>query len=382
MQTQVVLDRSALLELAPEAAAAGLWPSQLEHTPAWLVDSDHGPGAVAGAVRVDEGGRLAAYLPMRLRPTGLAMKVGEFRVARLPYTTVQLFGQGLIGGSEPAACAALAALQQLPRWFDAATLEETPTDCPLWRAATGGMLEGYAAIERGRATHRLVELPESFDDYFAALAKKTRTNLRRGTRFLDELFGGHELRTYTSPDQVEDLARAVEVVVKKTFHYHLLGQDLTRANDAFVRNLASWARHGLLRSYVLWGGETAVAYVIGYVVGRRYQYEQIAYDPDPAVARASPGNYLLSRIVCDLISSRAASVLDFGSGDAEYKRVFGNSSFEEGRMLLVRRRPYSLAVAHSERLFARTSRGAARLLDRLGLRSPLKSLVRRHARGV
>src|SRR5262249_49779291 len=163
-------------------------------------------------------------------------------------------------------------------------------------------------------------------------------------------FKSFSVRKYATEQDAADLARAVESVVKKTFHYHLLGADLTTNNHVFVSNLTTWGRHGWLRAYVLFGDEKPIAYAIGYLIERRFQYEQIGYDPE--LARSSPGTYLLSRIVEDLIESKAADLLDFGSGDADYKRLFGNRSYEEGTMLLTRRTLYAQSAARAERLFA------------------------------
>jgi CelD/BcsL family acetyltransferase involved in cellulose biosynthesis len=380
MDLKLVLEREALRRLAHEVADAGLQPLQVEHTPAWLAETDHGVGSVAGVVRVDEGGRLVGYLPFRLRQTRFPVKLGEMVVARFPLAIVQIFGRGMVGEADGAIPGALSALLQLPRPFDAVALEETPTSSPLWRAAVEGRLPEFVVVERGRAAHRCIELPSTFDAYFSGLSTKARTNLRRSARRLDERFGGHALRVYAEPEQTQALVEAIEHVITKTFHYHLLGKDLTRGNAVFVRNLETCARHGLLRSYVLWAGATPVAYALGYRVGRRYQYEEIAYDPSPEVARAAPGNYLLSLIVGELIGSGVAHILDFGAGDAEYKRTFGNVEFEEGRMLLVRRALYARGVAAAERTFAGASRAAARVLDRAALRSRLKSLMRRSVR--
>jgi len=164
-------------------------------------------------------------------------------------------------------------------------------------------------------------------------------------------------------------------VITKTFHYHVLGWNLTASNAAFRNNLETWARHGWLRGYVLYAADRPLAYAIGYLSERRYQYEQIAYDPE--YNRLAPGNHLLLAIVADLVESGVADVLDFGRGDAEYKRSFGSRSYEEGAMLLARRTLYARGAAGAERLFARASRAAARSFDRFCIKAKVKGLVRR-----
>jgi CelD/BcsL family acetyltransferase involved in cellulose biosynthesis len=100
---------------------------------------------------------------------------------------------------------------------------------------------------------------------------------------------------------------------------------------------------------------------------------------DPAFASHSPGLVLLPRLIEDLVTTRAADSVDFGAGDADYKRMFANTSFQGVHALLTKRRPYPWAAAQLERAVSAASRQGARLLDRWRLKSWLKSLIRAKA---
>jgi CelD/BcsL family acetyltransferase involved in cellulose biosynthesis len=379
VESRFVADRASLLALRAAAQLSGLRPRQLEHDLLWLAETDHGDRCSAGALALYAGGTLAGYVPLRCRRVSLPLRVGEMAALRLPYRTIQLFGDAVLGDREDLCDIALSALPTLPYDFHGITLEETPIASSMWRAIERGVARDFDALERARATHWLIDLPASYEAYIAGLTSKTRNNLRRSERAFTEMLGRPDVHMYTRPEQAEELLRTVEQVIKKTFHYHLLGWDLTSSNRAYRKNLETWARHGWLRGYVLFGADRPLAYVIGYLVGRRYQYEQIAYDPD--FARLAPGNHLLLAIVADLIHNQLADVLDFGRGDAEYKRSFGNRSYAEGAMLLTRRTMYARGAAGAERIFDAASRAAARSFDRLGIKGKVKSFLRR-ASGV
>ncbi len=70
---------------------------------------------------------------------------------------------------------------------------------------------------------------------------------------------------------------------------------------------------------------------------------------DPAYAEDRPGTYLLMRAVEDLSADGSAQVIDFGFGDADYKRHFGDGFVEEQDVGIFERRPRTIALnaAHS-----------------------------------
>ena len=127
------------------------------------------------------------------------------------------------------------------------------------------------------------------------------------------------------------------------------------------------------------GKHGPIAYTIGYLVARGYFYEMVGYDPD--YAEHSPGNELLARLIEDLTKTKSADYVDFGAGDAKYKRYFGNDSYLEISAVLIRKRPYALFAASLEQTLAFTSRLVGNVLDRLQLKSRLKNFLRRKVAG-
>lgn len=313
-----------------------------------------------------------SYLPFRIRPTKLRLRLGEVTIANLPFRALQLYGDGIVGEKKELPWV-LSALAEVPHPYDGLTFEETPTDSALWNAVKHGN-KNFVVFERSRALHSVIDLPSSYADYFQQLSGKTRTNIRRGARELEARLGHWDVRKFTAQEQVREMVQLVEAIATKTFHYRVLGQNLTTSNEQLIRNLTIYAQQGWLRGYVLLGNDWPVAYALGYLVNGCYQYELIGYDPE--FAHASPGIVLLAQIVEDLISTGTADVLDFGAGEASYKRLFSNRSYGDGALLLCRRTMYACSAARAERLFADASRIGARALDRTGLKLRLKKFLR------
>src|SRR4051794_13591567 len=100
-------DRAALQDLRRKTEFLGVRPRQVEHDLAWLAETDHGERCSAGALVLSAGTELLGYVPLRCRRASLALRVGEISALRLPYTTIQLFGQAVLGEADGLAEAAL-----------------------------------------------------------------------------------------------------------------------------------------------------------------------------------------------------------------------------------------------------------------------------------
>lgn len=374
LKTKLVLDPNALSAFA-EAASGTVMPLQMEHDLRWLAQTDHGSASKGAALLLYRDTELVGYVPIRHRSGRLRLRLGEVTVTSLPYSTLQLFGYGVLGEGEGIVEATVDALSRASLRYDAITLQDTPTDSPLFRALSEGKAgKEFIVVDRGRAVHHVVELPASFREYLERFTSKRRNGFRRTREKITAEIGPVELSVFARKDEMRPMLEVIGPVSTKTFQHRLFGQNLTLENEQLARNLETWAGHGWVRAYVLRAGGDVLAYVIGFLIGNRYHYELVGYDP--ARAAYSPGNVLLLHILEELIESRIANVLDFGAGDAEYKRFFGTSSYEEANLMLTRRTFYAQNAAGLERSFAFASRVGAETLDRLGWKRKVKAFLR------
>src|SRR5271166_1701115 len=74
-----------------------------------------------------------------------------------------------------------------------------------------------------------------------------------------------------------------------------------------------------VRGYLLFIGGAAVAYAYGTVCGDCLRFRNIGFDP--AFADLSPGIVLTYRALGEAIGEARFSLIDFGSGEAQYKTV-------------------------------------------------------------
>ena len=188
---------------------------------------------------------------------------------------------------------------------------------------------GLRLFRRNPPQRRLkIELPKTIDDYYAAFSSKSRGTLRRKAR----LFGECRLERIDHPDQVADFLQAAAAISANSWQHDLLGERIA-SDSSQLEMLTTLAIEGALRSYVLWKADRAVSFVIATQYRGVLKFEETAYDRD--FAKQSPGQVLLMKMLEDLFENDRPCVFDFGGGDADYKRKFGNVESESGNIWLL-----------------------------------------------
>jgi CelD/BcsL family acetyltransferase involved in cellulose biosynthesis len=125
---------------------------------------------------------------------------------------------------------------------------------------------------------------------------------------------------------------------------------------------------------VLHHQDQPVAFVYGWQWNGRFEYEEIGYDP--ALAERAPGRVLLYRVLEDLIADRTPDLLDFGCGDAEYKRSFGTEESTSGPMVIASNSVKAQLWSGFHQTRAVVDRSMRELLQRAGLYEQARRLYR------
>jgi hypothetical protein len=259
------------------------------------------------------------------------------------------------------------------READCLLFEVVEVDSPLWQAIHQVARErrrlALCAQTRPAQPHYLVRFPDNPLDYWKKFSGKTRNTLRRKAGKLE-----HRLVRYTSPQEVPAFFEKAYQVSQTSWQTKRLG--LRVGNDP--QTCAVWSRVAALggfRSYTLDHDGRPVAFVLGTCYNGFYRYEEVAYDQ--AYAQYSPGTVLLFKLIEDLIGCDPPRVLDFGFGEAEYKRLFATAEVRTGQVLLVRRALRPASALRLERLTARVSALAREGARRAGLLGLFRRLYRR-----
>jgi CelD/BcsL family acetyltransferase involved in cellulose biosynthesis len=225
---------------------------------------------------------------------------------------------------------------------DAVYLHRVPTDGAFFGAVTQPWRGGRRQAVMPRHLHWQIELPGSFDEYLASLSSRSRSNVRKQARKLESgAAGALEVRRYSGAADRDALFADVEAVAARTYQRGM-GVGF-RLDDVQRAVLELMLERDLTRAWVVALDGRPVAFEIGHRFGGVFFGEATGYDPDFASHRV--GTYVQMRMVEDLCGDPLVGAIDFGYGDAEYKRTFANRHWDDADVLVVARRARPLAVS-------------------------------------
>jgi CelD/BcsL family acetyltransferase involved in cellulose biosynthesis len=238
------------------------------------------------------------------------------------------------------------------------------TKSPIFKgvaAKTNGLYRSHC----NRITvHQTMTVPQSLDAFYLSCSKKHRANLRRYVRRIEEQYAERAVITrYEQEDSVDSFIEVASRVSVKTYQ-HQLGCGMQC--DGRTRNLImNVAKKGWFRGHVLFLDGEPCAFQYGVVYRGSYSLEQIGFDPK--WKDLNVGTVLFLEAMRDLSrDGSGAKVIDFGFGDAEYKRSYGDKSWTEMSFYLFapRVRPVLANLIYSST--AGLSAGLAHILERTG----------------
>jgi len=326
-------------------------------------------------------GRLDAILLARFERIPLPCKLGYRTVLAPNVRSITVIYEGYLGNVEEHGARLVSELRSAIDHgvADVLLFRHLNVEHPLHRAATraGGLLT------RQRLGRQMVcwerTLPPTYDDFLASLSKSTRTGLTRYLKKVDRDFDGRlRTRRFRKPEDLDEYFRDAELVAAKSYQRGL-GAGV-RDDPRQRRRAAVAAEHGWFRSHMVYLDGAPIAFCGGEGFKERFRYGIPAYDPEYADYRI--GNYVLMKLVEDLCEDPELTLLDFGFGDAEYKRRFGDRSWYEEDVLLYARRPRPVMINLVRTAFLGVNSAALALGKRTGVLSRIKNWWRSRLRAA
>jgi CelD/BcsL family acetyltransferase involved in cellulose biosynthesis len=346
----------------------------------------HTPGVVRPhVVLLEDDGEPVALAAARLEDVRLPAKLGYKVVRNSPVRALTIVYGGLLGEAA-----------RLPVLLDSVgrSIAGERLDLVRFRMLELGSPQHQALVERAptvrkqrfatRMSHWRAALPGSLDEFLARRSRRRRESVRRYGRRLEKTYG-EDARV----EVVRDSARLdafftdARQIHRETYQ-HVLGVGFS--DERVQRRLAELAAdRGWFRGYMLYLRDKPVAFWHGNTYRGSFGVTSTGFDP--AYAEDRPGTYLLMRALDDLAGEGATHSIDFGFGDADYKRHFGDGFAEEQDIGIFEPRPRLLvlnalhcalggATASARAVAAGTGAlGSMRRQRRQGTASRLKSLV-------
>jgi CelD/BcsL family acetyltransferase involved in cellulose biosynthesis len=287
------------------------------------------------AVVNDSDGQIAGVVPFRIQDVRLDFDVAGRSLARPRFQVANILGSRAMLPSSQSAHEALyegiqAGCPAVGGLYFTSMPMESEASTSLQRYTAGRWL--HHPVD-GVQLHHFIQLPDSFEKFLEPLKSRTRRNFKRRLKGFDpaEKAGSRSDRIDRA-DQVRSFLDSAAEISRKTWQHETIGQRV-KTDDAECARLSHLAELGILRCYLLYYGEMACAFCIGYQFGEVYYADEIGFDP--SLSDVSPGTVLFLKIIQDLTVHRPARIFNFGTGDAPYKHLFSNNTYLDATLLVV-----------------------------------------------
>ena len=232
----------------------------------------------------------------------------------------------------------------------------------------------------GIDNHYYAELVGTFDDYLRRLQGAHRHEVRRKLRrYLRATDGVIEVRRYSTPDEAQAFYKLARGLSAKTYQDRFLRLGLPDT-AAFRAELRDHAERGAMRGYLLFYLDQPIAFGYCVATGNCLRFVFTGYDP--AFAAWSPGIVLIHEMLRSIVSEERFAVLDFGSGEAQYKRLLATGSTLCATLLFMQPSVSNLLKIAAHRGCIATSDCCAAAAEQLGLKDRLRRLLRARAVGA
>ncbi len=295
------------------------------------------PAAIGPFVlRVEREGGGSMLVVARLEHHRFPIKLGYRTIAQPHLRTIVVSFDGMLGAAsddDVARCAR--ALQSAVHRGDADAiifqkLDQESSTRRLIKLNTDGLRTMRSAE---LSTKWLVDLPDTMDEFLGRRSSSSRRRIRTDIRKLERDYPGAEVRHLEQLDtraMLDELER-----VSSKGYQRALGVGGT--NTELGRSLiAASKERGWLRVWMLYLDGTPVAFWLGTLYSGVFTIDSPSFDP--AYTSDSVGMYTMFAMVAELCSEPLARELDFGHGDAEYKKRYATRTVTvKDEVLLARR---------------------------------------------
>ncbi len=237
-------------------------------------------------------------------------------------------------------------LERVALSLDEALTGAAPTLAPLAPDTDGHLLTslpahreaalrraGLIGFVRQRYTRYYVDLEGGETAWAAGLSARTRSGVRRKAKKLAAANGDNlDIRTYRSAADLATFLPLARQVSAKTYQERLLGSGLP--DDAgFADRVHALSGDDAARGWLLFLGETPIAYLWCTADGATLRYDHVGHDPD--WGHLSPGTVLMDHALRSLFGDCFAR-FDFTEGEGQHKRGFASGGTACVDLLLLR----------------------------------------------
>ncbi|HKP37098.1 MAG TPA: GNAT family N-acetyltransferase [Pyrinomonadaceae bacterium] len=328
-----------------------------------LLRSKYSPTELGIVVAYDRDGEVVGLAPVLFKDHPFQYYVGRYPIITRQLKAAHVLGSVPMLPSDPAISSQLLDLLFEAR-VDCAYMDTVPADNSfVKRALDTWRTSHFVYAPGGSRPWHMLQIPASSAEYLSRMSSKTRSTLKKKAKKLAEAAGGElELTRIDLANQVGPFLSEAVKVSRKSWQHEILGTRINDSDDDRVWG-ERLAAAGLMRSYLLKAGDRACAFVVGHQFNGVFHYVELGYDRE--LSEYSPGTVLLHLLIQDLCDHQPPATLNFGMGDADYKRRFGNVQTEDVSIVVLRKTLPNYVLIRSHALLRYLARTARRIVTKI-----------------
>jgi CelD/BcsL family acetyltransferase involved in cellulose biosynthesis len=234
--------------------------------------------------------------------------------------------------------------------------------------------DGYLCYVPSQFQRYYIDLGMTFDEYGQKFSSKTRSTIKRKLKKYAEHCGGTiPWKVYRTPAELQEFFGLARTVSAKSYQEKLLDAGLPDT-DEFKRDVLTMAADDNVRGYILFDGATPVSYLFCPIRNGVLLYQYLGYDP--GYTTWSVGTVLQWVALENIFAEKRFRIFDYTEGQSEHKRLFGTHSARCANVMFVESSVSAAALIRAHIAMSDLSKHAGDLLDRYGLKSRIKKLIR------
>jgi hypothetical protein len=183
----------------------------------------------------------------------------------------------------------------------------------------------FLALRSQNFPRHMTSLSGTFDGYMAGFSSKSRGTLTRKVRKFEEAAGADYFSEWKGRASVRDFFAIAAPVSENTYQERLLNAGLP-TNEEFIRQAEQLADEDRFRGYTLKFQGKPVAYLFSRIKDGIVFYDYLGHLPE--YSNLSPGSVLQYLAFRNLFAEQRFTFFDFGKGEGQHKRQFGNVESE------------------------------------------------------
>jgi hypothetical protein len=185
--------------------------------------------------------------------------------------------------------------------------------------------------------HWYMSVPETLASFYQSCSASSRKQYKKCIKRLERAFLGQvRVQTYSQENHLDEAIKYASQISTTSYQYSIGCGFMDNSHTRTL--LATSARKKWLRIHVLFVGDEACAFEVWLKYGRTYFGDGMGFDPKWKKWRV--GTVLFLKTIESICADPDVDSVDFGFGDAAYKRSYGSKRWDEASVYIFAMRLY------------------------------------------